>query len=119
MDTVATQNRRMHDRLEMELDVMCQTVGLSGGKLFTGKTVDVSQGGALIELHGQGLHDGQLLSIEMSVPPSENLSEFGGRISNYGRVLRTEDNLSEGFNPGSDMVQRVAIEFCDNSHSGI
>jgi len=107
-------DRRIHKRLELRISVLCQTVGICGGDTFTGNTVDVSPGGILVEFNSRGLSDGQLLSIEMSVPPTEGLLEYGGRFSSYARVIRLED-IKSGVRPGaSSMVQTAALEFCQS-----
>ena len=108
-----TRDRRTHQRLPLKLGVVCHSVGNSAYKAYTGKTVDVSSGGALIEINGSGLSDGQLLSIEMSVPPTEGLLDFGGRLSNYARVQRV-DNSRFPSNPryANSLVHTIALEFC-------
>ena len=108
------KDRRIHKRLQLKISVLCQTVGICGGNAFTGKTVDVSPGGILVEFNSRGLSDGQLLSIEMSVPPTEGLLEYGGRFSSYARVIRLED-AKAGVGPdSSSMVQTAALEFCQS-----
>jgi hypothetical protein len=107
-------NRRLHKRLQLKISVLCQTVGICGGNAFTGNTVDVSPGGILVEFNSRGLSDGQLLSIEMSVPPTEGLLEYGGRFSSYARVIRLEE-AKAGVGPeSSSMIQTAALEFCQS-----
>ena len=107
-------NRRLHKRLQLKISVLCQTVGICGGNAFTGNTVDVSPGGILVEFNSRGLSDGQLLSIEMSVPPTEGLLEYGGRFSSYARVIRLEDAKAGVAPDSSSMVQTAALEFCQS-----
>jgi hypothetical protein len=112
MDT--EKNRRIHKRLELNISVLCQTVGICGGNSFSGKTVDVSPGGMLVEFNRRGLSDGQLLCIEMSVPPTDGLLEYGGRFSSYARIIRLED-AKAGVGPDSaSLVQTAALEFCQS-----
>ena len=106
------KNRRMHKRLPLKISVMCQTVGICGGNTFTGNTVDVSPGGMLVDFKNRGLSDGQLLSVEMSVPPTEGLLEYGGRFSSYARVIRLE-NAKDDLK-GQSPVQTAALEFCQS-----
>jgi hypothetical protein len=107
-------NRRIHKRLAMKISVLCQTVGVCGGTSFTGKTVDVSPGGMLVEFNSRCLSDGQLLSIEMSVPPTEGLLEYGGRFSSYARITRV-DEIKSGTSPDSaSLIQTAALEFCQS-----
>ncbi len=106
------KNRRMHKRLQLKISVLCQTVGICGGSAFTGKTVDVSPGGMLVEFDSPGLADGQLVSIEMSVPPTDGLLEYGGRFSSYARIVRLEDAKAGVGSDSSSLIQTAALEFC-------
>ena len=104
------KDRRYHQRLPLRLNVLCQTVGLSSGKSYTGNTIDVSTGGMLVEVNEGGLDEGQLLSIEMSVPPTTGLVEYGGRFSSYARVCRVLERDDDCF------AKAIALEFCDCPH---
>ena len=76
-----------------------------------GSTINVSPGGMLIELKETGLAAGQILSVEVSVPPpAEGLLEFGGSFSSYARVLRAQPPQSPlGLH---EPVHSLAVEFC-------
>lgn len=104
------EDRRRHKRFPLRLSIFCQRVGHTGGKLYTGKTVNVSPGGMLVEMRSDGIREGQLLSVEMTVPPTEGMLEFGGSITTYARVVRSSDD--------GDCVaafaKTVALEFCDS-----
>ena len=102
-------DRRRHKRISLKLSVCCQKVGLSDGRLYSGRTVNVSPGGMLLEMRNSGIRDGELLSVEMNVPPTEGLLEFGGSFSSYARVVRTGNKplLTEA-------DDAVALEFCDS-----
>ena len=104
------EERRRHKRFSLKLSIFCQKVGLSDGRLYSGRTVNVSPGGLLVEMKSGELSDGELLSVEMSVPPTEGLLEFGGSFSSYARVVRacTDDDT----NFVSDNM--IALEFCDS-----
>jgi hypothetical protein len=65
----------------------------------------------LVEINGGRLNEGQLLSVEMSVPPTTGLLEYGGRFSSYARVCRADIDRSEF--PDSS-IRAVALEFCDS-----
>jgi hypothetical protein len=103
-----TSERRYYQRLPLKLSVHCQTVGLSSGKFYTGSTIDVSTGGMLLEVNEPGLDEGQLLSIEMAVPPTTGLAEHGGRFSSYARVCRVLERRNDS------SAKAVALEFCDS-----
>lgn len=108
------RERRSHQRLALRLSVVCQTVGLAAGKVFTGTTIDVSPGGALVEMNSSNLADGQLLSVEMSVPPTDGLLDFGGRLSNYARVIRIDSEHIALKHHSTSMAQAIALEFCES-----
>ena len=103
-------DRRIHKRFPLKLSVFCQKVGHSGGKLISGRTVNVSPGGMLVEMKSGELKSGELLCVEMSVPPTEGLLDFGGSFSGYARVVR-----SDGHHSMNEFPEKVvALEFCDS-----
>jgi len=108
------KDRRRHQRLPLRLAVVCQKVGLSGGRLYTGNTVDVSPGGVLAEFANCRLENGELLSVDMSVPPTKGLLEYGGRFSSYARVVRVEAPHSPRAAKSNSATQAVALEFCES-----
>ena len=104
------EDRRRHRRFPLKLSILCQKVGLSGGELVSGKTVNVSPGGMLVEVKSGDVVEGELLSVEMSVPPTEGLLDFGGSLSNHARVVR-----SDGHGAPEGVAEKViALEFCDS-----
>ncbi len=108
------EDRRGHKRIPLKLSIFCQRVGQFGGKLFTGRTINVSPGGMLVEMKNDGLQDGELLSVEMSVPPTGGMLEFGGSFSNYARVVRMEMEDKDKESGQSFAAKCVAMEFCDS-----
>lgn len=109
----AGKERRTHERHQLKLDVFCQTVGLAGGKFYSGNTIDVSPGGVLLEINEPGLGIGQLLSVDMPVPPTRGLLDYGGKFSGYARVVRIEEAQKEHPRE-SDSIQAIALEFCQS-----
>ena len=103
------EERRRHGRFPLKLSIFCQRVGHPGGKLFTGRTIDVSPGGILVEMKSNELQHGELLSVEMNVPPTDGLLEFGGSFSSYARVVRSHTEGEE-----ASLSKVVALEFCDS-----
>ena len=108
------KERRINERHGLRLPVVCNKVGVSASKLFTGTTVDVSSGGALIDIHTSGLREGELVNIEMPIPPTEGLLEYGGRFSTYGRVLRVGEPKSGTSSDSAAVVHTIAFEFCES-----
>lgn len=108
------EDRRRHKRFPLKLSIFCQKVGLSDGRLYTGKTVNVSPGGMLVEMKSGDIADGELLSVEMTVPPTEGLLDFGGSFSSYARVVRSGTTGRPSEKPESSQEKTVALEFCDS-----
>jgi hypothetical protein len=111
------KERRQYRRIPLKLAVLCQKAGLMEGRLYTGNTVNICPGGVLMEINGAGLQVGELVNLEMAVPPTEGLLEYGGRFSTYARILRIQpprhaspDEVMAG--EGSDLF-RIAMEFCE------
>ena len=101
-------DRRRHRRFPLKLSIICQKVGLSGGELVSGKTVNVGPGGMLVEVNRGNVNEGELLSVEMSVPPMEGMLDFGGSLSNHARVVRSNDSEA----PEETAENIIALEFC-------
>ncbi|MGA1979706.1 MAG: PilZ domain-containing protein [Sedimentisphaerales bacterium] len=95
--------KRKFKRLQISLGLSCRKVGSTEEKLHNGCTVNVSPGGLYFETADNVFEPGNLLKVELTIPPTAGLLEFGGRISGFGRVLRT--CLHSG-------RYGVALEFC-------
>lgn len=105
--------RRRHKRLPVKFSVLCQKVGLSDGRFYSGNTVNVSPGGMLVEVNSSQFKDGELMSVEMTVPPTEGLLEYGGSFSGYARVIRVQQ--PQAMRPAvSSSASAVAVEFCES-----
>ena len=108
------KERRINVRHGLKLPVICNKVGIPTGKLYTGTTVDVSSGGALIDINTDGFKQGELVNIEMPIPPTEGLLEYGGKFSSYGRVLRVHEPKSGTAADRAAVVHTIAFEFCES-----
>ncbi|MCI0498636.1 MAG: PilZ domain-containing protein [Planctomycetales bacterium] len=109
------EDRRRHKRFPLKLSIFCQKVGLGNGRLYSGKTVNVSPGGMLVEMKSGDVADGELLSVEMTVPPTEGLLEFGGSFSSYARVVRAGEETGKSPEASAPSPEKtVALEFCDS-----
>ncbi len=105
--------KRKFRRLGAKFDLSCSRVGSPAEEFQSGHTLNVSPGGLYFETTAEAFEPGNLLKVELSIPPKSGLLEFGGRISGFARVLRTNTicdsspdvNLSSG-------GQGVALEFC-------
>ncbi len=108
------RERRRHPRLPLRLTVVCQEVGVPGGTAYRGNTVNVSPGGMLMEINSREVKKGQLLSIDMTVPPDKELFEFGGRFSSYARVMRVDTVSGSTKHRSGSAVQTIALDFCES-----
>jgi len=105
--------RRKYKRLGAKFDMSCREVGSTIEQSHTGCTVNVSSGGLYFETESATFKPGGLLKVELSIPPKRGLLEFGGRISAFARVLRT-DNIFESAGD-TDLTcgkYGVALQFC-------
>ena len=101
--------KRKFARLGVEFDLSCRQVGSSVEQLYSGRTVNISTGGLYFHTDIDTLKPGSLVKIDLSIPPESGMLEFGGRISGFGRILRT-DTIKE-ISPGKSCCG-VALEFC-------
>lgn len=107
--------KRKYRRLPIKLDMSCQKVGSTKEKSHTGCTVNVSAGGLYFETAAGTFKPGNLLKVELSIPPTAGILEFGGRISSFARVLRTHGicDTRPAINLSSPRYG-VALEFCQS-----
>jgi len=105
--------RRKYKRLGAKFDIFCSEVGSTTEQSHTGCTVNVCPGGLYFESESAKFKPGSLLEVELSIPPKRGLLEFGGKISAFARVLRT-DNIFEsaGGTNLSSGIFGVAVQFC-------
>ncbi len=112
METV--NEKRRHQRLPLRFSVLCQKVGVPVGKIYTGTSIDVSPGGMLIDFNTNALKHGELLSVEMSIPPTKGILEYGGRFSGYARVIRIDRSYPKKMAKSNSAAQTIALEFCES-----
>jgi hypothetical protein len=95
--------KRKFRRLPTTFGLSCRKVGSTEERLYEGCTINVSPGGLYFQTADDAFKPGDLLKLELSIPPTAGLLEFGGKISGFGRVLRTCCQFE---------VYGVALEFC-------
>ena len=95
--------KRRHKRLEAKYNLSCQKVGPTGSMSYGGHTVNVSTGGLYFETAADTFKQGDLLKVELDIPPTSGLLEFGGKLAGFAKVLRTDSASGK---------HGVAIEFC-------
>ncbi|MFH1616077.1 MAG: PilZ domain-containing protein [Planctomycetota bacterium] len=105
--------RRKHRRLPIRLNVSWQRIGPHGQRYYSGQTINVSTGGLLLETASSEMKKGDLVNIELSVPPTEGLLEYGGRVSSFAKILRVAPSCHL-FAGNDQNTQRygVAMRFC-------
>lgn len=82
--------RRGHRRLKIEYALSCRRVGRADARRRKGCIRDVSTGGLYFWTATRQFKTGQLLRLEMSIPPRAGVLESGGTMWGYARVVRTE-----------------------------
>jgi len=95
--------KRRHMRLGAQYNISCRVVGSTVNKPYEGHTVNVSPGGLYFETESDVFTQGNLLTVELSIPPTSGLLEFGGKIAGFAKVLRA-DSVSGRYG--------VALQFC-------
>ena len=103
--------RRKYKRLGARFDLSYREVGYATERAYSGSTVNVGTGGLYFETKDVSIKPGSLLEVELSIPPKRGLLEFGGRISGFARVLRTDNVSAEGTALASGKYG-VALQFC-------
>jgi PilZ domain len=105
--------KRKDRRLGADFDVSFYKVGARSNKPLDGHALNVSSGGLYFETAIETIKQGDLLKVEISVPPTRGSLEFGGRIAAFAKVLRA-DNIG-GQLAGDNSVRDkygLALEFC-------
>jgi len=68
----------------------------------------------LIDFNTNVLKHGELLSVEMSIPPTKGILEYGGRFSGYARIIRIEKSYPKKIAKSNSAGQTIALEFCES-----
>jgi hypothetical protein len=95
--------KRRHRRLGANYNISCRKVGSTEDRAYDGLTANVSSGGLYFQTAANAFEQGNLLKVELSIPPTSGLLEFGGKIAGFAKVLRT-DSAAGRFG--------VALQFC-------
>ena len=95
--------KRRHRRLGTKYNISCRKVGSTAHTSYDGYTVNVSPSGLYFETEADTFERGNLLKVELIIPPTSGLLEFGGKIAGFAKVLRT-DSASGRYG--------IALQFC-------
>ena len=105
--------KRKYKRLPIKLDLLYRKVDSPTKKSHAGSTVNVGPDGLYFETGADVFKPGSLLKVELSIPPTSGLLEFGGRMSGLGRVLRVHTIRDSCTGSEPPYVRSgVALEFC-------
>jgi len=112
---MARSERRKYKRLPIKIGLSCRKVGLAGQESYRGYSVNVSPGGLYFETPASTFKQGNLLKVEMSILPTAGVLEFGGRISGFVTVLRS-DNICDSHTETNLSSCRfgIALQFCQS-----
>lgn len=102
--------KRKFKRLPIALGLSCRKAGSVTESPHKGCTVDVGPGGLYFEMADDAFVPGNLLKVELSIPPTAGLLEFGGKIATFAKVLRTSNLIGSL----SSNKYGVAIQFCQS-----
>jgi hypothetical protein len=106
-------NKRRYERLGAKFEISYQKIGSRSGHMREGYTVNISPGGLYFRTKADTFKRGDLLKVELSIPPKSGLLEFGGKMAGFAKVLRSDaifDSLAGDDSSGSN--QGVALQFC-------
>lgn len=104
------EEKRKYQRITMNLALSCRCVGSPSQQVHTGQTINVGPGGIFFETSANSFEPGNLIKIELSIPPTAGLLEFGGRISSLAKVLRIRE-IKPQKKPANPKYG-IAVEFC-------
>ena len=108
-----SNEKRKFKRLPIKLDLSYRKADSTAKKSHIGCTVNVSPGGLYFETAADVFKLGSLLKVELSIPPTSGLLEFGGSISGLGKVLRAHTISGPHTDTKLPSVRSgVALEFC-------
>ncbi len=110
---MSRSDKRKYKRSTIKLDLSYRKVDSTAKQSHTGCTVNVSPGGLYFETAADVFKLGSLLKVDLSIPPTSGLLEFGGSISGLGKVLRAHTISDSRTDTKLPFVRSgVALEFC-------
>lgn len=106
--------RRRDRRQGANFDVSFFKVGSTINEPYGGHTVNVGPGGLYVEATARTVEPGDILRIELLIPPTPGLLEFGGKIAAFAKVLRA-DHIGGDIAAGNSTYNEygVALQFCE------
>ncbi|MBN2314346.1 MAG: PilZ domain-containing protein [Sedimentisphaerales bacterium] len=105
--------KRTFQRLGATYEISCRRIGSQTSQACEGFTENVSPGGVYFRTKTETFKQGDLLKIELSIPPKQGILEFGGKMTGFAKVLRADTiNRCSPDDTPSDRLYGVALQFC-------
>lgn len=105
-------DKRKYERLRIKFRISYRRIGMQLDQKREGCTVNISPGGLYFRTKADTFRRGDLLKIELSIPPKSGLLEFGGKMAGFARVLRCSAILDYPSEDESSNDYGVALQFC-------
>lgn len=113
MRTMDRPEKRKHKRLGAKFDISCRRIGSQTSEIHEGRTTNISSGGVYFQTTANTFKRGDLLKVELLIPPTSNLLECGGKMEGFAKVLRTDSYFDPTENDrSSDSSHGIALQFC-------
>ena len=106
-------NKRKYERLQIKFGISYRRIGTQLNQRREGYTLNISPEGLYFRTKADTFKRGDLLKIELSIPPKSGLLEFGGKLAGFAKVVRSDailDDPGEDKSSGND--HGVALQFC-------
>lgn len=104
--------QRQHKRINLKLDICCRLAGDIEDGLYSGHSLNISTGGLLAQTYNSRIKIGDLVNVEMSVPPTDGLLDFGGKMEAFAKIVRMTDRKHP--ENSETTSQLLAMQFCQN-----
>ena len=106
-------DKRKFKRLGATYEISCRRIGAQASQVYDGHTENISPGGVYLRTRTDTFKKGDLLKIELLIPPKSGMLEFGGKMEGFAMVLRTDNISNYSFDDRSfDRCYGVALQFC-------
>ena len=113
MQVMDRPEKRTKRRLDAHFSISCRIAGSLDHKFHKGRAANVGSGGLYFETSADVFKPGELLSLELTLPPTPGLLEFGGKIAGFAKILRVERINDNALGDNSTCyLFGVAVQFC-------
>lgn len=82
------QEKRAHRRLTIRIPLEYRKQGVRRSNVSRTMTINVSTGGIYFETTDDTIAEGDLLELELGIPPGDSRFPIQGKIANLGKVVR-------------------------------